>query len=105
MTTATEARIAQRPEPLFTQFDLRYIREAAARTRRLIELAEGMGRRLSRAELQLFMVSSAVCEIVRGQWGEEVQDGMAESIGDLVLRQVPGLPVAHQLGLVEGNGK
>ena len=105
-TVVTEARIAQRKEPLFTQFDLRYIREAAARTRRLIKLAEGMGRRLSRAELQLLMVCSAVREIVRGELGEVVEDGMTESIGDLVLREVPGLAVCHQPQLrpTEDNG-
>ena len=103
MTTATTEMVTRR-EPLFTQFDLRYIREAAARTLRMLRLADGMGRRLSGAELQLLVATSAVVEIVRGELGEEVEGGMTESIGDLVLRQVPGLPVCHQPRL-EGNGR
>lgn len=102
VTTVSEERITRRV-PVFTQFDLRYVREAAARTLRMLRLADGMGRRLSGAELQLLVATSAVVEIVRGELGEEVEDGMTESIGDLVLREVPGLPVCHQPRL-GGNG-
>ena len=105
MTTDTETRISQRKgPPVLSQWDLRYIRGAADRTSRGLRLAASWGRHLSGAEVQLLMACSAVCEIITGQLGEEVEDGMLEPVGDLVLRQAPSLPLCHQPRL-EGNGK
>ena len=87
--------------PLLGQSDLRRIREAAARTLLGRRLAARLERRLSRAELQLLTACDAICAIVVGEYGE---DGLGDPVGDLTLRERPGLPVAHQPKLTNGNG-
>ena len=83
-TAISQTRITQQTkEPLFGQFDLRYIREAAARTLLGHDLAGRLDRRLTRAEVQLLAACGAICEIVKGEFG---QDGRGEPVGDLVLR-------------------
>lgn len=93
MVTVQQARIAQQKEPLFGQRDLRYIREVAGRTLIFRRMAGKLDRRLSRAELQLLTACDAICEVIKGELGE---DGTGEPQGDLVLRESPILPAAHQ---------
>ena len=100
MTTATREMIAR---PLLGQLDLRCIHEAAARIRNLHGAAPYLPRNLNRGELQLLALCDAICGLVVGELGE---DGLGDPVGDLVLREVPGLSVAHQLKLrpTENNG-
>ena len=91
-----------RRKPLLGQLDLRCIREAAARTLLGRTLATRLERRLTRAELQLLTACDAIVALVEGEYG---QDGNGDTVGDLTLKQVPGLPVCHQLRLDEGNGR
>ena len=98
--TTTEARITRR-EPLLGQIDLRCIREAAVRILHLRGAAASLPRGLSCGELQLLTACAAIAELVQGEYGE---DGNGDSVGDLVLREVPGLSVCHQPRL-EGNGR
>ena len=99
--TTTEARITRR-EPLLGQLDLRCIRSAAARILHLRGAASYLDRRLSCGELQLLTACDAIVALVEGEYG---QDGNGDTVGDLTLKQVPGLPVCHQLRLDEGNGR
>ena len=99
MTTAT--KMVTRREPLLGQIDLRCIREAAARILVLREAAAYLPRPLSCAELQLLTACAAIVELVQGEYGE---DGNGDTVGDLTLREVPGLPVCHQPRL-GGNGR
>lgn len=99
MTTAT--KMVTRREPLLGQLDLRCIREAAARIGHLRQAAPYLPRGLSPAELQLLTACAAVTELIKGELGE---DGLGDPVGDLALREVPGLPICHQPRL-EDNGK
>ena len=101
MTTATREMIARR-EPVFGQRDLRGVLEAATRTLLGRTLAARLERRLTRAELQLLTACDAINELIRGELGE---DGDGDPVGDLLVREVPGLPTYHQLRLGGGNGK
>ena len=101
MTTATE-KIITRREPLLGQLDLRCIREAAARIGHLRQAAPYLPRSLSCGELQLLAACDAITELIKGELGE---DGLGDPVGDLALREVPGLPLCHQPRLVEGNGR
>jgi len=92
MTTATETRIPRR-EPILGQLDLRCIREAAARILHLRHAAPYLPRGLSCAELQLIAACDAIVALVQGEYGE---DGNGDTVGDLTLREVPGLPICHQ---------
>ena len=98
--TTTEARITRR-QPILGQLDLRCIREAAARILHLRQAAPSLPRPLSCAELQLIAACDAVVALVQGEYGE---DGNGDTVGDLTLAQVPGLPVCHQPRL-GGNGR
>ena len=98
--TATKASIARR-SPLLGQVDLRCVREAAVRVLHLRGAASYLDRRLSCGELQLIAACDAICEIVVGELGE---DANGDSVGDLVVREVPGLPLCHQPRL-GGNGR
>ena len=98
--TTTKDSIARR-EPLLGQVDLRCVREAAARILHLRGAASYLDRRLSCGELQLIAACDAIVELVQGEHGE---DGNGDSVGDLVLREVPCLPVCHQPRL-GGNGR
>ena len=100
-TVVTETRIAQRKKPLLGQLDLRCIREAAARILTLRGVAPYLPRDLSRAELQLLTACDAICEIVKGELGE---DSLGDPVGDLVLREAHDLPAAHQPKLTGDNG-
>ena len=100
MTTATETRITRR-EPLLGQLDLRCIREAAARIVVLRQAAPYLPRGLSCAELQLIAACDAIVALVQGEYGT---DGNGDTVGDLTLREVPNLPIAHQPKLTEDNG-
>ena len=100
MTTATREMIARR-EPVFGQHDLRRVLEAATRTLLGRTLAARLERRLTRAELQLLTACDAINELIGGELGE---DGNGDTVGDLTLREVPGLPVCYQPRL-EGNGR
>ena len=100
MTTATREMIARR-EPVFSQRDLRRVLEAATRTLLGRTLAARLERRLTRAELQLLTACDAINELIGGELGE---DGNGDTVGDLTLREVPGLPVCHQPRL-GGNGR
>ncbi len=100
MTTATTEMVTRR-EPLLGQIDLRCIRSAAVRIVHLRGAAPHLPRALTCGELQLIAACDAIVEIVVGELGE---DGNGDSVGDLVLREVPGLPVCHQPRL-EGNGR
>ena len=97
MTTATLVRRT----PLFSQPDLRLIREAAARTLLGRPLAARLERRLTRAELQLLTACAAITEIIHGEYGS---DGLGDPVGDLTLRESAALPAVHQPRLVGGNG-
>lgn len=101
MTTA-EARVTRRREPLLGQLDLRCVREAAARILHLRRAAPYLPRGLSCAELQLIAACDAICGLVVGELGE---DSNGDTVGDLRLREIPGLPVCHQPRLVGGNGR
>ncbi|KKM00504.1 hypothetical protein LCGC14_1803760 [marine sediment metagenome] len=96
----SNGRIARR-EPLLGQLDLRCIRDAAARIATLGGVAPDLPRNLTRAELQLLTACYAITEIIRGEYGE---DGEGDPVGDLALRESPGLPAAHQPRLTNGNG-
>ena len=98
--TTTEARITRRT-PLLGQLDLRCIREAAARILVLRQAAPCLPRGLNCAELQLLTACAAIVELVQGEYGE---DGNGDTVGDLTLREVPGLPICHQPRL-GGNGR
>ena len=98
--TTTEARITRR-EPILGQVDFRCIREAAARILHLRQAAPYLPRGLSCAELQLLTACAAIVELVQGEYGE---DGNGDTVGDLTLREVPGLPLCHQPTL-RGNGR
>ncbi len=98
--TTTEARITRR-EPLLGQLDLRCVREAAARILYLREAAAYLPRPLSCGELQLITACDAIVALVQGEYGE---DGNGDTVGDLTLREVPGLSTCHQPRL-EGNGR
>ena len=98
--TPTEARITRR-EPILGQLDLRCIREAAARILVLRQAAPYLPRGLSCAELQLIAACDAIVALVQGEYGT---DGNGDSVGDLALAEVPGLPICHQPRL-EGNGR
>jgi hypothetical protein len=101
MAAITETRIIRTKMPLLGQLDLRCIRDAAARIVNIGGVASYLPRNLTRAELQLLNLCAAICEIVKGELGE---DGLGDPAGDLVLRESPILPVAHQPKLTEGNG-
>lgn len=98
--TTTEASVT-RTEPLLGQVDLRCIRSAADRIVHLRGAAPHLPRGLSHGELQLLAAASAIVEIVVGELGE---DGNGDTVGDLTVRGVPGLPITHQPRL-GGNGK
>ena len=100
MTTAT-AEMVTRREPLLGQLDLRCIRSAADRILHLRVAAPYLPRGLSRAELQLLTACAAIAELVQGEYGE---DGNGDTVGELVVREVPGLPLCHQPKLTEDNG-
>ncbi len=99
MTTAT--KMVTRREPLLGQLDLRCIRSAAVRIVHLRGATPHLHRPLSHGELQLLAACDAIAQIVVGELGE---DGDGDSVGDLAVRGVPGLPVCHQPRL-RGNGK
>lgn len=99
MTTAT--KMVTRREPLLAQHDLRNILVAAARIVVLRQAAPHLPRSLTCGELQLLTVCAAICEIVVGELGS---DANGDSVGDLTVRGVPGLPICHQPRL-EDNGK
>ncbi len=99
MTTTDE--MVTRREPVLGQVDLRCIREAAARILHLRQAAPYLPRGLSCAELQLVAACDAIVALVQGEYGI---DGNGDTVGDLTLAQVPGLPVCHQPKL-EGNGR
>lgn len=98
--TTTKPSLTRR-EPLLAQLDLRCIREAAARIVVLRQAAPYLPRSLSCAELQLLTACDAIVELIQGEYGE---DGNGDTVGDLTLREVPGLPVCHQPRL-GGNGR
>ena len=83
------------------QVDLRCVREAAARILHLRGAASYLDRRLSCGELQLIAACDAIVALVQGEYGT---DGNGDTVGDLTLAQVPGLPLCHQPRL-EGNGR
>ena len=85
-----------RAKPLYGQFDLRGFHNTAHRILLGRKLAERLGRRLTRAELQLIAVGDALNELIVGQLGEVEEDEVIESVGDLQLRQSPILPTVHQ---------
>ena len=87
---AVAMSIAQAKAPLFMQCDLWHLREAAARVLIARRVADRVGRRLCRAELQLLALCDAISEIV-----------VEDPTGDLALRAQPGLTTAHQTKLVE----
>ena len=95
VTTVSEERIT-RAKPLYGQFDLRGFHNTAHRILLGRKLAERIGRRLTRAELQLITVGVALSELVRGQLGDLEEDEMIAPIGDLTLRASPILPTIHQ---------
>ena len=92
-----------RARPIYGQADLRTFHNTANRILLGRKLAERLGRRLTRAELQLITVGDALSELVRGQLGELEEDEMIAPIGDLRLKEHPALPVTHQPRLTE-NG-
>lgn len=96
MTTETRAE----KTPLLGQLDLRCIRSAAARILVLRQAAPYLPRRLNCAELQLVTACDAIVALVQGEYGE---DANGDSVGDLTLREVPGLPVCHQPKLENGR--
>lgn len=102
MQSTATTRIAQQKKPLLGQPDLRCVREAAARILNLHGVAPYLPRDLSRGELQLLNLCEGICEIVKGELGE---DGEGDSVGDLKLQESRTLPAAHQPRLVGGNGK
>ena len=99
MTTAT--KMVTRREPLLGQLDLRCVRSAAVRILALRVAASYLDRHLSCGELQLLTACAAIVELVQGEYGE---DGNGDTVGDLVLRESPILPAAHQPKLTEDNG-
>ncbi len=101
MTTATQFKLAQRTEPVFSQFDLRYIHQAATRTLLGRRLSERLSRRLCRAELQLLAACAAIAEIIHGELGTDAE---GDPVGDLRLKESPILPTNHQPRLGE-NGQ
>ena len=98
--TATKEMVTRR-QPVLGQVDLRCVREAAARILVLRRAAPYLPRGLSCAELQLLTACDAIVALVQGELG---QDANGDSVGDLTLREVPGLPVCHQPRL-GGNGR
>ncbi len=101
MQSTATFRVAQARFPLLGQHDLRNIRVAAVRILNLHGAAPYLPRNLSRAELQLLHLCEGICEIVKGELGE---DGEGDTVGDLKLQESPILPAAHQPRL-EGNGQ
>ncbi len=101
MQSTATVRLAQSKKPLLGQLDLRCIREAAARILNLHEVAPYLPRDLSRAELQLLNLCEGICEIVKGELGEDAE---GDPVGHLELRESPDLPAAHQPRL-GGNGQ
>ena len=85
-----EMGIAQAKVPLFLQCDLWHLRETAARVLIARRVADRVGRRLCRAELQVLALCDAISEIV-----------VEDPTGDLALRAQPRLPTEHQLRMGE----
>ncbi len=100
--TTTQFKLAQRAE-LYGQFDFRGFHNTAQRILLGRKLAERLGRRLTRAELQLIAVGDALNELVQGEFGEVEEDEMLDPVGDLTLKEHPILPTTHQPRL-GGNG-
>ncbi len=98
MTTPTAS---ETKEPLLGQHDLRNLRVAASRVLDLSRAAPSLGRNLSRAELQLLALCGVVCEIIRGQLGEDLE---GEPVGDLVLHPQPYTPAVYRPKLRD-NGR
>ncbi len=105
MTTTVSIERIMRAKPLYGQFDLRGFHNTAHRILLGRKLAERLGRRLTKAELQLIAVGDALNELVVGQLGELEEDEMIEGVGDLKLRESPILPTIHHPRLMSGNGK
>ena len=101
MTTATQFRLAQGTEPLYGQFDLQGFRNTAYRILLGRKLAERLGRRLTRAQLQLIAIGDALSEIITAEYGEDAE---GDPVGDLLLKESPVLRTSHQLRL-GGNGQ
>ncbi len=97
----TTPAVSDKQAPLLGQHDLRNLRVAAARVLDLSSVAPALGRNLSRAELQLLALAGVVCEIIRGQLGEDLE---GEPVGDLVLHPQPYTPAVYRPKLGD-NGK
>ena len=93
MTTATEYRISQKKKPDMAQFEMERIREAAAATLSIRDLAPFLPHDLSRAMLQVIAACDAIVEVIQGGLGT---NSAGEPEGDLVLRESPNLPTAPQ---------
>ncbi len=88
--------VEARKAPLFGQCDLWHLRETAARVLIARRVADRVDRRLCRPELQLLALCDAILSVVRGELGT---DARGDPIGDLTLREVPGLRTEHQTRL------
>ena len=91
-----------RAKPLLSQGDLRNVLVASRRILTLREMTPYLRRDLSRAERQLLSICAVVCELIRGEYGED-DDG---PIGDLTLKAQPYISATYQPKLGPGgNGK
>lgn len=89
--------------PLFAQPDLRNILIAAKRILQLSGAATPPARRPCPAELQLLSLCLVIVEVIRGEFGEDLN---GEPVGDLELRQQPYIPAVYRPKLRTGdNGK
>ena len=89
-----------RQAPLFCQPDLRNILVAAKRILDLGDVVDRLPRDITRGELQLLTYCAVICEIVRGEFGEDGDDG---AVGDLELKAQPYIPAFYQPKLRQGD--
>ena len=103
MATSTATRLTQsKRKAVLAQFEMARIREAAATTLNIRNLAPFLPYDLDRATLQLVAACDAITKIIVGELGI---DGLGDPVGNLVLKESPVLPAAHQPKRVRENGR